>query len=190
MTVPVGRHGRYRWALLTAAWGLYVGFGLVSSSLAPLVGTIADDLGLSRAQMGTVLGAWPLVYLVVAVPVGRLLGRIGLRWGLAVGIGLVCVSGLLRSLATGWGGLFAAVAVFGLGGPLISIGTPALVSGWFTGDARGPTTGAAVSGPVVAPSCRSWPPTRCSCRSPATGGGWWCCSTPPERRWPGSCGWR
>lgn len=139
----------YRWVVLGAVWGLYVGFGLVASSLAPLVGTISDELGLSRAQMGSVLGAWQLIYLGSAVPAGRLLGRIGLRWGLTIGIVLIVVSGVLRASAAGWTSLFAAVAVFGLGGPMVSIGTPALISTWFSGDTRGPATGAAVSGAVV-----------------------------------------
>ena len=99
--------------------------------------------------MGSVLGAWQLIYLGSAVPAGRLLGRIGLRWGLTIGIVLIVVSGVLRASATGWTSLFAAVAVFGLGGPMVSIGTPALISTWFSGDTRGPATGAAVSGAVV-----------------------------------------
>ncbi len=143
-----GRPG-YRWTLLAAVWGLYVGFGLVATSLAPLVGVISDDLGVGRGQMGAVLGAWQLMYLGAAVPAGRVLTRFGIRWGLAVGIGLIVVSGLARATVGGWPTLFAAVAVFGLGGPLISIGTPALVSQWFEGDERGPATGMAMSGPVV-----------------------------------------
>ena len=139
----------YRWWLLGALCGIYIGFGLVSTSLAPLVGVISDDLGLSRAQMGTILGAWQLMYLGWAVPAGRLLGRVGMRWGLLLGIALIVASGVARAAATGWVSLFAAVAVFGFGGPLVSIGTPALVSAWFTGDQRGPATGIAVSGPVI-----------------------------------------
>ncbi|MCP3912850.1 MAG: MFS transporter [Actinomycetia bacterium] len=144
-----GSAGRYRWVLLAAVFGLYLGFGVVASSLAPLVGPISDDLGLSRSQMGLVLGAWQFVYLASSVPAGRLLDRMGLRWGLLLGIGLVAASGLLRAAAVGWGSLLLAVGVFGLGGPLISIGTPTLVSAWFSGDSRGPATGAAGGGPVV-----------------------------------------
>lgn len=151
-------------------WGLYVGFGLVSTSLAPLVGTIADDLGIGRGEMGAVLGAWQLMYLVAAIPAGRVLSRFGMRWGLAAGIGLIVVSGLARAAVGGWITLFGAVAVFGLGGPLISIGTPALVSQLFTGVERGPATGLAVSGPVVG-SVVSLLLTN-SVLMPATGGRW------------------
>ena len=140
---------RYRWVLLASLFGIYLGFGVVASSPAPIVGTISTDLGLSRSQMGLVLGIWQFVYLASSVPAGRFLDRVGLRWGLLVGIVLVALSGLLRALAVGWGSLLVAVGVFGLGGPLISIGSPTLVSAWFVGDARGPATGAAAGGPVV-----------------------------------------
>lgn len=117
--------------------------------MAPLVGDISDDLGLSRSQMGSVLGAWQFVYLGAAIPAGKFLDRVGLRSGLLVGIALVAVSGFLRAGAGGWYSLAAAVGVFGLGGPLISIGAPTLVSAWFGPEERGLAVGIAVSGPVV-----------------------------------------
>ncbi len=139
----------YRWRLLAVATGLYVGFGVVAASFSPLVGVIADDLDLTLGQMGAVLGAWQFVYLFAAIPAGRYLDRVGLRVGLSTGIALIVMSGLLRAGAGGWYGLLAAVGVFGLGGPLVSIGVPTLVSSWFDSDERGLATGIAVSGPVV-----------------------------------------
>lgn len=134
---------------MAATAGLYIGFGLVSRSVAPLVGEISDDLGLSRSQMGSVLGAWQFVYLGAAIPAGKFLDRVGLRSGLLVGIALVAASGFLRAGAGGWYTLAAAVGVFGLGGPLISIGAPTLVSAWFGPEERGLAVGIAVSGPVI-----------------------------------------
>lgn len=139
----------YRWRLLAAASGLYIGFGVVAASFSPLVGVIADDLDLTLGQMGAVLGAWQFVYLFAAIPAGRYLDRVGLRVGLGTGIALIVASGLLRAAAGGWFGLLAAVGVFGLGGPLVSIGVPTLVSSWFDSAERGLATGIAVSGPVV-----------------------------------------
>lgn len=137
------------WLLLAVAASLYIGFGLVAASLSPLVGTINDDLGLSRSQMGAVLGSWQFVYLFAAIPAGKFLDRFGLRTGLAVGSALIAASGLLRALAVDWFSLIGAVGVFGLGGPLVSIGVPTLVSLRFEGSDRGLATGIAVSGPVV-----------------------------------------
>ncbi len=138
-----------RWLLLAVAASLYIGFGLVAASLSPLVGTINDALGLTRSQMGAVLGSWQFVYLFAAIPAGKVLDRIGLRNGLLLGTLLIAASGLLRAAAVDWFTLIAAVGIFGLGGPLVSIGVPTLVSTRFESSERGVATGIAVSGPVV-----------------------------------------
>ncbi|MDA3040057.1 MAG: MFS transporter [Actinomycetota bacterium] len=150
MAATTGRTDNpYRWRLLAVTCGLYIGFGLVSASLAPLVAEISADLDLSRSTMGVVLGAWQFVYLVAAIPCGKFLDRHGLRRGLLLGIGLICLSGILRAGAFGLPSLLLAVGVFGLGGPLVSVGAPTLVASWFSTEERGLATGLVVSGPVV-----------------------------------------
>lgn len=126
----------YRWAMLTGVSLLYFCFGLTASAMAPLVRPIAAEFALSHGAMGAVLGAWPLVYIVSAVPCGAALDRFGLRWSLALGGTIMGVSSLLRALATDQLTLYLAVAVFGLGGPLISIGAPKLIALWFAGADR------------------------------------------------------
>jgi cyanate permease len=112
-------------------WGVYFSFGLVIGATAALVPAIRDDLDLSRGEMGLVLGAWQLVYLGAAVPAGRLLDRIGLRRGLAIAALVIAASGILRAASTGLASLLVTVGLFGIGGPLISIGAPKLVAVWF-----------------------------------------------------------
>lgn len=139
----------HRWALLAGAWALYAGFGMVIGAMAPLVTAIAEDLDLSKSAIGSVLGAWPLAYLFVAIPAGTLVDRLGLRWSLAAGGVAVAVSGLLRAAASGWWTLFAAVAVFGLGGPLVSVGTPKLVRQLFGPADRAMAMGVLMTAPPV-----------------------------------------
>ena len=117
---------RQRWVMLAGLWLAYTSFGLVSGGIPPLVGRVSDDLNLSRSAMGSILGAWPLVYVAVSIPAGALIDRFGLRRSLAAGIVLVALSGVLRAVAVNHATLFLAVAVFGLGGPFISVGAPKL----------------------------------------------------------------
>ena len=119
-----------RWWVLASLWTLYASFGLVAGSLAPLLSHIRNDLNMSHAAMGAALGAWPFVYLAVSALVGKVLDRVGVRVGLSLGAVLIGVSGLLRGAAQSGTGLWFAVAVFGLGGPFISIGAPKLVTQW------------------------------------------------------------
>lgn len=128
---------RRKWWVLGSLWALYASFGLVAGSLAPLLSQIRVDLDMSHAAMGAALGAWPFVYLAVSAIAGKLLDRYGLHICLASGAVLISASALLRAGAQSGTGLWFAVAVFGLGGPFISIGAPKLVTEWFTAEERG-----------------------------------------------------
>ncbi len=138
-----------RWAVLAGVWLAYFCFGLTIVSLAPLVAEISTDLGLSRSQMGGVLGAWQLVYIGSAVPLGMLLDRTGIRRGLMLAFIMIALSVVLRSQAVGYASLFLGVAVFGFGGPLISVGAPKTISLWFEGNGRGMAMGIYMTAPML-----------------------------------------
>lgn len=135
------------WLAVAGVCGLYFGFGLTVGVMAPMVDEIRADLNLSQSTMGSILGAWALIYIFTAVPAGAVIDRLGLRWSLTIGGLAIAVSALLRSVATGAPSLFAAVAVFGVGGPLVSIAAPKLVASLFDEDNRRLPTGLAVSAP-------------------------------------------
>lgn len=136
----------YRWMVLGGVWLLYFSFGLIAAGMAPIVQPISADLGLDYAEMGLIMGAWPLLYIASAIPCGALLDRIGPGRTLLIGIAFIAVSGPLRGAATGEFSLFVAVAIFGMGGPLISVGAPKLVSLWFASQERGLAMGIYMTG--------------------------------------------
>ena len=139
----------YRWVMLAGVWMVYYCFGLQTAAMAPLVKPVTDDLGLSYSAMGAVLGAWQLVYIATALPCGAFLDRVGLRRALFLSAVIMAASGVLRSLAVDHLTLFLAVALFGFGGPLISIGAPKLISQWFVGRERGLAMGLYITGPSL-----------------------------------------
>ena len=141
--------GAYRWLLLFGVWFLYFAFGLTMVAMAPLVGVMRADLGLSDSAMGLILGAWPLVYIASAMPCGAFLDRAGPRWALFAAAAIIALSAVARGMADGPVTLFFAVALFGIGGPLISIGAPKLVSQWFEGPDRGLAMGIYITGPAL-----------------------------------------
>ena len=79
---------------------------------------------MSHATMGAALGAWPFVYLGVSAITGKFLDRYGIQIGLSLGALFIGVSGILRAGAQSGLGLWMAVAVFGLGGPLFLLVHP------------------------------------------------------------------
>ncbi|NQV61591.1 MAG: MFS transporter, partial [Alphaproteobacteria bacterium] len=145
--------GHYRWLLLFGVWILYFAFGLTLVAMAPLIGAIRADLNLSDGAMGLVLGAWPLVYIASAMPCGAFLDRAGPRRALFAAAVIIALSAVARGLANDQLSLFLAVALFGIGGPLISIGAPKLVSLSFEGPDRGMAMGIYITGPALGGIC-------------------------------------
>jgi CP family cyanate transporter-like MFS transporter len=146
---PVTPSSTYRWVMLFGVWLTYFCFGLSVSSLAPLIRPITEDLAMSYAAMGSILGAWQLVYIGTALPCGALIDRFGLRRSLLLASVLMGASCLLRSQAQDYLTLLLAVALFGFGGPLVSIGAPKLISLWFEGPQKGLAMGIYVTGPAL-----------------------------------------
>ncbi len=135
--------------MLFGVWLVYFCFGLTTMSMAPLVPPIVSDLSMSHAEMGLVLGGWQLVYIATAAPCGAVVDRWGPRLGLLLSAVFIGASGLLRAYAVDFWTLFAAVMVFGVGGPMVSIGAPKLISLWFRGAERGMAMGIYITGPAV-----------------------------------------
>jgi MFS transporter, CP family, cyanate transporter len=127
----------HRWAMLGGVWMVYFCFGATAAAIAPLVSRITTELNLTYTQMGSILGAWQFVYIGAAIPCGALLDRLGARRGLTLGALVLAASGLLRGLATDYLTMLLAVALFGIGGPLVSVGAPKVISQWFVGRERG-----------------------------------------------------
>jgi len=131
----------YRWVMLSFLCLLYFAHGTVTRSASPLVTPILKDLDMIYAQMGLVLGSWQLTYIAVAVFAGIIIDRWGARKAIFVGAAVIGLSTVWRYFAHGFTSLLAAVALFGLGGPMISIGVPKTVSVWFKGKERSSAVG-------------------------------------------------
>ncbi len=138
-----------RWLILAGLWLCYASFGVTVASLAPLVPIVQADLNMSHSAMGSVMGAWQLVYIVAAIPCGMLLDRLGGRLALTLGVGLVVLSGIGRAFADDYWTLLLAVMLFGVGGPIISSGAPKIVTGIFQGSQRGLAMGIYMTGPTT-----------------------------------------
>lgn len=140
---------RLRWLILFGVWLIYFFFGVVVASMAPLVGPISADIGVGNSTMGAILGAWPLTYIVAAIPCGLLLDRWGVRRMLFVAILVMATSAFARSLAETPAQMLMAVALFGVGGPMISVGAPKVIARLFEGKDRAAAMGIYVTGPYL-----------------------------------------
>lgn len=140
---------RYRWGMMVLLWLLYTAFGMVARSISPLVTPILSDLSISYSEMGLILGSWQLTYIIAALFAGMILDRWGIRKSIFVGAMIIAFSAGLRYFAHGFLGMLLAVALFGAGGPMISIGGPKTISEWFDIDTRGTAVGIYTTGPWI-----------------------------------------
>ncbi|MDP2644304.1 MAG: MFS transporter, partial [Desulfobacterales bacterium] len=140
---------KYRWVMLALLWLLYACFGIIVRSLAPLVTPILADLDMSYSQMGLVMGSWQLTYIVAAFAAGFLLDNWGIRKALFLGTVVIALSSGLRYFSQGFGTFLPVVALFGIGGPMLSIGCPKTISAWFRGRERGTAVGIYTTGPWI-----------------------------------------
>jgi cyanate permease len=99
--------------------------------------------------MGLILGSWQLTYILAALAAGTILDRWGVRKSIFAGSVLIGLSAALRFFADGFSAMLAAVALFGAGGPMISIGGPKTISEWFQGRSRGTAIGIYTTGPSI-----------------------------------------
>jgi cyanate permease len=136
----------YRWVMLALLWLLYITFGIVSRAIFPLVTPILADLELSYSQMGLILGSWQLTYIFAALVAGTILDRWGVRKSIFAGAMVIGLSASLRYFSSGFISMLIAVALFGIGGPMISIGGPKTISSWFHGRSRGTAMGIYTTG--------------------------------------------
>ena len=128
---PTDAAPAYRWVMLAALCGVYFAFGVVTTAIPPMLDQVRLDLGLSRSAVGVALGAWPLIYVVTAPVAGRVIDRIGVHRAVVIGMALISSSVLVQAAAQGLLTLWVAIAIFGVGGPLISASAPKLVAEWY-----------------------------------------------------------
>ncbi len=75
--------------------------------------------------------------------------RWGIRRSIFFGALVIGLSAVLRSASSGFLSFLFFVALFGVGGPMISIGCPKTISTWFQGKERGTAIGIYTTGPWV-----------------------------------------
>jgi len=143
------RQGPYRWFILLLLWLLYFAFGVVTRSPSPLVTPIISDLQMTYSEMGFVLGSWQMTYIVFAIAAGVIMDRWGIKRAIFFGGLVIGLSSVLRATSTGFYSFLFFVALFGIGGPMISIGCPKTIAAWFDGKERGAAVGFYTTGPWI-----------------------------------------
>jgi len=137
------------WSIIFGLWLIYFCFGYAVSSIAPIVPYITNDLNISYKKMGLILGAWQFTYMFFALPAGFILDKYGLRISIFTAAIIITLSLITRGLSNNFYHMWLAVALFGIGGPLISVGVPKASSLWDSEKNRAISMGILFTGPML-----------------------------------------
>jgi predicted MFS family arabinose efflux permease len=122
-----------RWTILAVLFAARAATGFQFQSVGSVADHLMRDLGLSYAQIGSLIGAYLLPGIVVAFPAGVLGARIREKSLGLFGLALMVVSGLTLADASSFAGALSARTMGGVGATLVVLAATKLTADWFEG---------------------------------------------------------
>ncbi len=139
-------NGRGPLTLLAVLTAVRVVYGAQFQSVGAVGPAMVADLGLDYAALGTLVGAYSTLGLVLSLPAGWLVARLGDRGAVLAGLGLMIAGGLQLAVAPGFGAALAGRLVSGAGAMLLIVALPTIVAGRFAGAALPAAMGTMLAG--------------------------------------------
>ena len=159
------RYPRMRWIMIAFCF-LAVAISYIDRiNLAIAAPHIKEDLGISDASMGLILGAFFWTYALMQIFAGRMLDKLGARVGLAFAVGWWSLFTIITAAGRGVTSLFGAHLLLGFGEAGCNPGCVKVVYSWFSKQERakasglfdaGPRAGTALALPLVAWLISTW----------------------------------
>ena len=129
--------------MLTIARAAY---GLQFQSVGAVGPAIVAGLGLAYTSLGTLVGAYTSLGIVLALPVGWLTERLGDRRIVLGGFAFMIAGSLIMAAAPGFGVALAGRVMSGAGGVLLVVALPTIIMNRFAGAALSMAMGTLLSG--------------------------------------------
>jgi predicted MFS family arabinose efflux permease len=125
--------GNARWRVLALLFACRIGLGFQFQTLASVSDSLVGQLGLSYAQVGTLIGLFMLPGLVLSLPAGHAGRHVRDRTLVTLGMLLLAGGGIVAALAPGMSGLALARLVCGAGFVFTTIYLTKITADWFSG---------------------------------------------------------
>jgi MFS family permease len=123
----------YRWVILILVWMMLFMHSLMLQSIPPIMTTLADDVGLTYTQLGTLMGIGTLSSLVLAIPGGIWVDRYGSRRVILAALALYVIGISTLALSGAYTTMLIGRFISGSGAALLFVVAPMSVSEWFKG---------------------------------------------------------
>ncbi len=120
-----------RWTILGILFIARTSVGFQFQSVASVSPALVDDLSIGYAQVGTLIGAYMLPGVVIALPGGFLSSFFGDKRMALAGLLLMIVGGAVTALAGSYGVVLMGRLISGTGGVLFNVVLTKMVVDWF-----------------------------------------------------------
>lgn len=122
----------FRWiVLILLFFSLFVAT-LAMQCMPPLFSQIAEEIPLTKAQMGTIMGVLTLASLFFAPVGGALCDKLGSRWALGLSAMIVAAGSIVRYFASSATGLIVCMFIIGAGIAMYPPNLPKALGSWFS----------------------------------------------------------
>jgi MFS family permease len=121
------------WIILAALALARIAFGYQFQTVATLATDLVRRFGLTYAQLGSLIGAYMLLGVFVALPLGLLGRRYGDRWVLGAGLALMTAGACVSAWADGPSGIALGRTTAGVGAVAMTVLQGKVIADWFTG---------------------------------------------------------
>lgn len=135
----------YRWIVLAvlSISSFFVGISIYA--IPPLFSEILQDIRLTKAQMGAIMGAIPVASIFLALIGGTISDKIGSKWSYGVAVILIGLTGMLRGAAGSAAMLISCMAFMGVGVAVMMPNFPKALGSWFEFSELGLVNGTALA---------------------------------------------
>lgn len=122
----------FRWTVLILLFFSLFVATLAMQCMPPLFSQIAEEIPLTKAQMGTIMGVLTLASLFFAPVGGALCDKLGSRWALGLSAMIVAAGSIVRYFASSSTGLIVCMFIIGAGIAMYPPNLPKALGSWFS----------------------------------------------------------
>jgi len=144
-----GSFNRYAWIILAVVYLASFAATMMLNKVSPMVVNLTDEFGVSLSQVGLLMSMLGLTGLILAIPAGIILQRLGLRTTGSVALGFIATGAALGAISGSFNFLVFSRMLEGIGLGLIVVVSPTAIAMWFPPEKVGTPMGIwTTAGPV------------------------------------------
>jgi predicted MFS family arabinose efflux permease len=127
----------YAWVILIVVYLASVAAPFNQFKIPPLMPVLIQALQLNLTQAGGLMSVIALTGLILALPAGIILQRLGPKTTGLIALGFIAVGAATGALSGSYGALMSSRVIEGIGMGLIGVVAPATIAMWFPPDRQG-----------------------------------------------------